>query len=108
MEKADPPGITEAQESLALFFVQILFRPHVNRYLYVREKRGHKRLIPDRYEFFICRLLRDRLEAGDIYCRDSVRFRSFEDDLMDEKIWRNNKEELIERVGLPILNVDTS
>ncbi|MCK5232099.1 MAG: hypothetical protein KAR13_17640, partial [Desulfobulbaceae bacterium] len=42
---------------------------NVNRYLYVREKRGQKRLIPDRYEFFICRLLRDRLEAGDIYCR---------------------------------------
>ena len=30
MEKADPPGITEAQESLALFFVQILFRPLLN------------------------------------------------------------------------------
>ena len=29
MEKADPPGITGAQESLALFFVQILFRPHI-------------------------------------------------------------------------------
>ena len=29
MEKADPPGITEAQESLALFFVQILFRPQL-------------------------------------------------------------------------------
>jgi len=78
---------------------------NVNRYLYVREKRGQKRLIPDRYEFFICRLLRDRLEAGDIYCRDSVRFRSFEDDLIDEKTWRSNKGELIERVGLPILKL---
>ena len=31
MKKVDPPGITEAQESLALFFVQILFRPQIER-----------------------------------------------------------------------------
>jgi TnpA family transposase len=78
---------------------------NIDRYLYVREQRGQKRFIPDRYEFYVCRLLRDRLEAGDIYCRDSVRFRSFEDDLIDDKTWQSNKEELIERVGLPILKL---
>jgi len=78
---------------------------NIDRYLYVREQRGQKRFIPDRYEFYVCRLLRDRLEAGDIYCRDSVRFRSFEDDLIDDKTWHSNKEELIERVGLPILKL---
>jgi TnpA family transposase len=76
---------------------------NIDRYLYVREKSGQQRLIPDRYEFYVCRLLRDRLEAGDIYCRDSVRFRSFEDDLIDDKIWRDSKDELIARTGLSIL-----
>ncbi len=78
---------------------------NIDRYLYVYENQRKKRLIPDRYEFYLCRLLRDRLEAGDIYCRDSVRFRSFEDDLIDDKTWCSNKEALIERVGLPILKL---
>lgn len=73
------------------------------RYLYAGEKHEQRRLIPDRYEFYVCRLLRDRLEAGDIYCRDSVRFRSFEDDLIDDKTWHSQKEELIARSGLSIL-----
>ncbi len=78
---------------------------NIDRYLYVREQREQKRIIPDRYEFYVCRLLRDRLEAGDIYCRDSIRFRSFEDDLIDDETWRSNKEELIERTGIPILKL---
>jgi TnpA family transposase len=41
-------------------------------------------IIRDRYEFLVYRLLRDRLEAGDLYCRDSARFRSLDDDLVDE------------------------
>jgi hypothetical protein len=47
---------------------------NVTRYLYVNEKCEPNRLISGRYEFFTCRLLHDRMEAGDIYCRDSVRF----------------------------------
>ena len=78
---------------------------NLDRYLYVREQCEQKRIIPDRYEFYVCRLLRDRLEAGDIYCCDSIRFRSFEDDLIDDKTWRSNKGELIERTGLPILKL---
>ena len=41
----------------------------------------------DRYEFLLYRQLRDRIEAGDIYCSDSGRYRSFEDDLVDEATW---------------------
>jgi hypothetical protein len=37
-------------------------------------------IVRDRYEFMVYRLVRERLEAGDLYCRDSARFRSFEDD----------------------------
>ena len=76
---------------------------NIKNYLYTRDKNKLKH--PDRYEFYICRLLRDRLEAGDIHCRDSIRFRSFEDDIIDDKTWCNDKDELIERAELPILKL---
>lgn len=73
------------------------------RYLYTFDKKTkRKKIIPDRYEFLVYRLLRDAVEAGEIYCRDSIRFRSFEDDLLDDKHWQN-KELLIENANLPIL-----
>jgi len=59
------------------------------RYLYTSDANGHRRLLPDRYEFLVYRLLRNGLEAGDIFCRDSVRFRSFEDDLLDDQRWQD-------------------
>ena len=61
------------------------------RYLYAQDGHGHRRLLPDRYEFLVYRLLRHGLEAGDIFCRDSVRFRSFEDDLVDDQRWREQR-----------------
>lgn len=72
------------------------------RYLYVQDANGQRHLLPDRYEFLIYRLLRNGLEAGDVFCRDSVRFRSFEDDLLDDQMWQD-KEKLIANTGLPLL-----
>ena len=43
------------------------------------------------------------MEGGDIFCRDSIRFRSINDDLIDEELWRTSKEELIAKAGLGIL-----
>ena len=56
-------------------------------------------LLPDRYEFLLYRHLHNGLEAGDIFCRDSMRFRSMEDDLVDHKQWQN-KERMIAEAGL--------
>jgi hypothetical protein len=75
---------------------------HVKRYLYGPDALGRKQLLVDRYEFLVYRLLRNGLEAGDIFCHDSVRFRSFEDDLLDEEQWQR-KEALIASTGLSIL-----
>lgn len=71
------------------------------RYLYASNDDGGQ-LLPDRYEFLIYRLLRNGLDSGDIFCRDSVRFRSFEDDLLSEKQWKA-KAELIAATGLATL-----
>ena len=73
-----------------------------SRYLYIQPTNGQRRLLPDRYEFLVYRLLRNGLEAGDVVCRDSVRFRSFEDDLLDDQTWQD-KEKLIEETSLPLL-----
>ena len=62
------------------------------RYLFAKDEHGRKRPLPDRYEFLVYRQLKQGLEAVDISCRDSVRFRSFEDDLVDEKLGRRDKE----------------
>lgn len=75
------------------------------RYLYAKDGCGGKRLIPYRYEFLVYRQLRDGLEAMDISCRDSIRFRSFEDDLVDRGLWEQNKERLIADTGLAILKM---
>ncbi|ETW95400.1 MAG: transposase [Candidatus Entotheonella factor] len=72
------------------------------RYLYEVDASRQRRVRPDRYEFSVYRSLRNGVEAGDIFCRHSVRFRSFEDDLVDHDKWQD-KEQLIEQTGLKSL-----
>lgn len=74
---------------------------YMKRYIYGHEQ---KTLLVDRYEFLVYRFLRNGLEAGDIFCRDSVRFRSFEDDLIDDQQWQQ-KEKLTADIGLNSLNL---
>jgi TnpA family transposase len=74
----------------------------MKRYLYEKDASNHKRLLADRYEFLLYKHLRHGLGAGVIFCRDSVRFRSMEDDLLDDKQWRN-KDTLIAEAGLDSL-----
>jgi hypothetical protein len=52
--------------------------------------------------FLLYRHLRYGLEAGDVFCRDSVRFRSMKDDLLSDDQW-SNKDKLIAEAGLDIL-----
>lgn len=74
------------------------------RYFYENDKKsGNKRIRSRRYEFFVYQSLSNALSAGDINCRDSLKFRSFEDDLIDDKTWQQ-KDSLIEQANLPILS----
>jgi len=72
------------------------------RYLYEKDEHNRKRLLPDRYEFLLYRHLRQGIEAGDIFCRGSVRFRSIKDDLLSDQRWAD-KEKLVAEAGLEIL-----
>ena len=106
LETVDLMKWTFQQQKSLRHFADLLptyFIPdHLRRYLYGPNVFGQKQLLVDRYEFLVYRLLRNGLEAGDIFCHDSVRFRSFEDDLLNEQEWQR-KDELIASTGLSIL-----
>jgi TnpA family transposase len=75
----------------------------VQRYMYTAaEKRKDKRLEVDRYEFLVYRQLRNALEAGNVYVRDSNDFRSFEDDLNSAERWKE-KDAVLREIGSPVL-----
>ena len=75
----------------------------VQRYMYtVADKRKDKRLEVDRYEFLVYRQLRNALEAGNVYIRDSNDFRSFEDDLISAERWKD-KDAVLREIGSPVL-----
>jgi TnpA family transposase len=94
-------GRSLSQQPAATFPLRYI-PDHMKRYLYTQEPSGQQRLRPDRYEFLVYLLLWRRLEAGDIFCRDSIRFRSFDDDLLDDVRWQE-KDTLIADTGLPLL-----
>jgi len=75
----------------------------IKRYLYGQNSLNQKYIIVDRYEFLVYRFLRYALESKDIFCRDSVHFRSFEDDLITDSQFQH-KDRLIAETGLTILN----
>ena len=74
----------------------------MKRYLYENDG-PRRRLIPDRYEFLLYHQLKHGVDAGDIFCRDSVRFRSITDDLIGEALWREERDRLIAEARLDIL-----
>lgn len=81
---------------------KVITKP-VGRYLYGQgTEEKDRQVVTNRYEFWVYRLMRNAIEAGDLFCRDSVRFRSFEDDLVDDRQWQH-KHRLMEEAGLAIL-----
>ncbi|MDE2280617.1 MAG: Tn3 family transposase, partial [Xanthomonadaceae bacterium] len=63
---------------------------------------GEKRLEVDRYEFLVYRLLRNALEAGDLFVKGSNEFRRFEDDLISDARWVQH-ERVLQEIGAPLL-----
>ena len=74
----------------------------LQRYLLTAEAGQEKRLEVDRYEFLLYRLLRNALEAGDVFLQDSNEFRRFEDDLISDERWKD-KTSLLKETGAPLL-----
>jgi len=78
---------------------------HLKRYLYGRDEQNKKKLLVDRYEFLIYRLIRDEIEAGTLFARHSVTYRRLEEELLSDQQWQN-KTVLIKQTDLPLLQVN--
>lgn len=89
------------QVAAAAFPTRVIPR-RLQRYLYDQTAAGPKRPLADRYEFLIYRLLRTGLESGDLSCRESLRFRSLDDDLLSNQQWQA-KEALVAATGIAAL-----
>jgi hypothetical protein len=72
------------------------------RYVYTSRSKATEGLCADRYEFLIYRLIRNGLESGEVFCRDSVHFRRLEDDLLSDEQWQE-KDKLIAQAGIKLL-----
>jgi hypothetical protein len=96
-------------------FPQEFVPPKLRRYLYEikdSETDGKigkvRKFSVDKYEFMIYRLLKVKLESGEVFVKESINFKSFEEDLIDNEKWKN-KEQLIKSIGLQYLHepIDT-
>jgi TnpA family transposase len=94
-------GKSPRQTNPSLFPVTIIPKS-LQCYLFAKEKGKKKQLNVDRYEFLIYRLLRNALEAGDVFVKDSIEFRRFEDDLISDARWQD-KDAVLREIGAPIL-----
>ena len=63
-----------------------------------------KMLNADKYEFLVYKLLKQGLDAGDIFIRDSRNYKSFEEDWISEEQWKQ-KDSLIKNLNLPYLHL---
>jgi hypothetical protein len=64
---------------------------HLKKYLYALDDQKQKRLVVDRYEFLIYRLIREEIEAGRLFSRHSLRYRRFEEELLSDEQWRDKR-----------------
>jgi TnpA family transposase len=83
-------------------FLTTVIPKSVQRYLFTKAAGKGRALDVDRYEFLVYRLVRNALEAGNVFVRESTEFRRFEDDLISDARWEN-KEEVLREIGAPLL-----
>lgn len=72
---------------------------------YIFERNSKDTFVPnaDRYEYQAYRSLAKGIEAGNVYCPNSIQYRSFEDDLISLKDWQENKEAILADLAIPLL-----
>lgn len=58
-----------------------------------------------RYEMYLYHTLRNAIESGDIYLSDSIRFKSFEGDLIGKAYWKKHQEKIIQQINLAKLSM---
>ncbi len=61
-----------------------------------------RKFSPDKYEYYVYRIIEHKLSSGDLFIKDSIRYKSFEEDLIDDEKWKD-KERIIEKLDIPFL-----
>ncbi|MGA1842277.1 MAG: DUF4158 domain-containing protein [bacterium] len=79
-------------------FQQEIISSKLSRNIYDKKRKGDKKITTrkeingGKYEFLVYRLLKHRLESGEIFVSESLNFKSFEEDLIDNEKWKNKKQ----------------
>lgn len=100
------PKDRKEREAMAFDFSEEIIPKKLRRYLFEKEenKSGKTRTINginlDKFEFLVYKLLWEGLESGRIYCKNSIGFKSFEQDLITPAQWKNRKQ-LIQNLSAP-------
>ncbi len=66
------------------------------------KRKRMKTISGDKYEFHLYHLLRQSLDSGDIHVNESMNFKSFDEDLVDDKTLAR-KDEIIRELNVPAL-----
>lgn len=103
-------GKSLRQTKIELFPTDVIPKS-LQRYLFVTGEEDDSvdndektQLDVDRYEFLVYTLLRNALEAGNLFVKDSVEYRRFEDDLISDERWQH-KDAVLREIGAPLLTV---
>ena len=94
-------GQSPRQTNPAVFPTTVIPKS-MQRYLFTKAEGKARALDVDRYEFLVYRLVRNALEAGNVFVGESTEFRRFEDDLISDARWQD-KEAVLREIGAPLL-----
>lgn len=102
-----PKGRKE-REAMAANFPEEIIPKMLRRYLIEKEeedvsaktKRTINGINLDKFEFLVYKQLCEGLESGRIYCKDSISFKSFEQDLITPDQWKERKH-LVQNLSAP-------
>jgi len=71
---------------------------HLNKYIVQEDK-----ISASRYEMLLYTTIRNQIEAGNLFIKDSLQHKSFEEDLLSDEKWEG-KETILKRLDIPKLS----
>lgn len=60
---------------------------------------------PDKYEFYLYQSIAKEIDKGNIFCNESIKYKSLSADLVSDKVWQN-KDELLQKLNYPNIAVN--
>jgi TnpA family transposase len=90
--------------------IPIEFIPkHLRRYVITKVKFNNKKIKtidPDRYEFMLYSCIEKNLTKGIVTVKDSISYKSLDDELISKEDWSNNKDTIIKQLETELISND--